>query len=128
LLKKLIVSFLCDLVMLPYMALRLRNIISCFDLSNMTIVKEPDLNEIRTKLLKNVGNNIQLLREEKGISQFDLTVKMIGSFDVTNVSRIESGRNNPTLFTLFRIAEALEVSLPNLLNYREASDSEMAIR
>jgi len=110
------------------MALRLRNIISCFDLSNMTIVKEPDLNEIRTKLLKNVGNNIQLLREEKGISQFDLTVKMIGSFDVTNVSRIESGRNNPTLFTLFRIAEALEVSLPNLLNYREASDSEMAIR
>ena len=33
-----------------------------------------------------------------------------------NVSRIESGRNNPTLFTLYRIAEALEVSLPELID------------
>ena len=33
-----------------------------------------------------------------------------GKFDVTNVSRIESGRTNPTIYTLNRIAEALEVS------------------
>ncbi|PHQ30893.1 transcriptional regulator [Leeuwenhoekiella nanhaiensis] len=83
----------------------------------MTSVKESDLDNIRAELLKNVGKNIQRIREQKGLSQFDLITKMLGEFDVTNVSRIESGRNNPTLFTLYRIAKALDVSLPQLLDY-----------
>lgn len=82
----------------------------------MTMLKKSEIEHIRANLLKNVGKNIQYIREDKGISQFDLTTKMIGEFDVTNVSRIESGRNNPTLFTLYRIAEALEVSLPELID------------
>ncbi|WP_223248771.1 helix-turn-helix domain-containing protein [Leeuwenhoekiella nanhaiensis] len=80
-------------------------------------MKESDLDNIRAELLKNVGKNIQRIREQKGLSQFDLITKMLGEFDVTNVSRIESGRNNPTLFTLYRIAKALDVSLPQLLDY-----------
>ena len=87
----------------------------------MTSVKESDLDNIRAELLKNVGKNIQRIREQKGLSQFDLITKMLGEFDVTNVSRIESGRNNPTLFTLYRIAKALEVKTSDLIDYENKS-------
>ena len=44
---------------------------------------------------------------------------MEGEFDTTNVSRVESGRTNSTINTLHRIAEALEVSLSDLLDISE---------
>ncbi|WP_033960305.1 helix-turn-helix domain-containing protein [Psychroserpens jangbogonensis] len=70
-------------------------------------------------LLKITGKRIQQIRISKGYSQVDLAGKILGVFDTTNVSRIESGRTNPTLNTLHRIAEALEVSLSELLNIEE---------
>lgn len=76
-----------------------------------------DLKELQISIQKKVGNTIQNIREEKGLSQVDLASKMIGRFDTTNISRIESGRTNPTLFTLYRISEALEVSLTELVGF-----------
>ncbi len=70
----------------------------------------------KSDLLKNVGKRIQELRESKGLTQVDLAGKIHGVFDTTNVSRIESGRTNPTLYTLYRIAEALEVPLVKLVD------------
>ncbi|MEZ4801149.1 MAG: helix-turn-helix transcriptional regulator [Gelidibacter sp.] len=70
----------------------------------------------KSDLLKITGRRIQKLREEKGLTQVDLVGKIEGSIDTTNISRIEAGRTNPTLFTLSRIAQALEVSLSELLN------------
>ena len=58
------------------------------------------------------------MRESKGISQVELVGKMQGEIDPTNISRIESGRTNPTLFTLFRLAEALEVEITELVNVK----------
>lgn len=104
------------------MAIMFCNLISCFELSNMAIVNNSEIEQIRTKLLLDVGKNIQRIREEKGLSQFDLITKMIGEFDVSNVSRIESGRNNPTLFTLYRIAEALEISISTLVEIKPVDD------
>lgn len=75
----------------------------------------------KVELLKIVGNRIQEIRISKGYSQVDLAGKIKGTIDTTNISRIESGRTNPTLFTLYRIAEALEVNLSQLLNYEEPS-------
>jgi transcriptional regulator with XRE-family HTH domain len=66
-------------------------------------------------LLKNIGRNIKKIRESKGLSQVDLIGKMDGLFDPTNISRIEAGRNNPTIYTLQRIADALEVSLEDIV-------------
>ena len=66
-------------------------------------------------LLKNIGRNIKKIREDKGLSQVDLIGKMEGLFDPTNISRIEAGRNNPTIYTLQRIADALEVSLEEIV-------------
>lgn len=70
----------------------------------------------KSDLLKNIGRNIKKIRESKGLSQVDLIGKMDGLFDPTNISRIEAGRNNPTIYTLQRIADALEVPLSELVN------------
>lgn len=67
-------------------------------------------------LLKIIGKRIQEIRISKGYSQVDLAGKIKGSIDTTNISRIESGRTNPTIYTLHRIAEALEVSLEKLMS------------
>ena len=69
----------------------------------------------KVDLLKNVGKRVQDLRLSKGLSQVDLVGKMEGNIDTTNISRIESGRTNPTLYTLYRISLALEVSLEELV-------------
>ncbi len=82
----------------------------------MTSKEDLPLQQEREKLLIALGKRIQEVREQKGMSQVDLASKMIGKFDTTNISRIESGRNNPTIFTLYRIALALEISLNELLD------------
>ncbi len=72
----------------------------------------------KAEILKLVGKRIKYLRESKGISQVELVGRMQGEIDPTNISRIESGRTNPTLFTLFRLAEALEVEITELVNVK----------
>lgn len=69
----------------------------------------------RSEILKKVGKRIKEVRLQKGISQADLVGRIEGNIDVTNISRIEAGRTNPTVFTLFRIAEALGVPLNELM-------------
>ncbi len=81
---------------------------SWFDLSNMSSMN-------KLELLKNIGKNIKNIREQKGLTQVDLVGKMEGDIDTTNISRIEAGRTNPTLYTLYRISQALEIELPDLI-------------
>lgn len=70
----------------------------------------------KSEILKLVGKRIKEMRESKGLSQVELVGKMQGEIDPTNISRIESGRTNPTVFTLFRLAEALEVNPQTFLD------------
>ena len=69
----------------------------------------------KSEILKKVGKRIKEVRLQKGFSQADLVGRMEGNIDATNISRIEAGRTNPTVFTLFRIAEALGVPLNELM-------------
>ena len=69
-----------------------------------------------SEILKKVGKKIQEIRLNRGLTQVELVGKIEGEIDTTNISRIEAGRTNPTVYTLFRIAEALEVRLNDLLN------------
>lgn len=71
---------------------------------------------VKSDILKLVGKRIKELRESKGISQIELVGRMEGNIDATNISRIEAGRTNPTLFTLFRIANALEIKPTQLID------------
>lgn len=72
----------------------------------------------KEKILISVGSKIKEIRLDKGLSQLDLVGKMDGNIDVTNISRIEKGRTNPTVYTLFRIALALEVHPKEFLDFQ----------
>jgi transcriptional regulator with XRE-family HTH domain len=50
------------------------------------------------------------------LTQVDLVGKIEAQIDTTNISRIEKRRTNPTVHTLFRISQALEVSLSKICN------------
>jgi len=68
------------------------------------------------KFLKEFGKNLQKLREAKGLStrQFAYEAEISHS----SVGRLEAGLSNPTLTTLIKIADALDVDL-NVLGLRD---------
>ena len=72
------------------------------------------------EIFKQVGKKVQKIRTLKGLSQVDLVGKMEGNIDTTNISRIESGRTNPILLTLYRLAQALEVPISELVSFDDA--------
>ncbi len=65
-------------------------------------------------MLKIIGGNVKRIRQEKGWTQVDLVGKIEAQIDTTNISRIEKGRTNATIHTLFRISQALEVPLSHI--------------
>ncbi|MFC2329298.1 helix-turn-helix domain-containing protein [Prevotella nigrescens] len=77
----------------------------------------------KLEIFKQVGRNIRQIRLSKGLSQVDLVGRIEGNIDTTNISRIEQGRTNPTLLTLYRIAQALEVSLLDLVAIDQTKES-----
>ncbi|QIJ90186.1 hypothetical protein C7H62_2378 [Mesoflavibacter sp. HG96] len=77
----------------------------------------------KSVLLKHIGKRIKDIRVGKGLSQVDLVGRIEGKIDTTNISRIESGRTNPTIFTLYRIAEALEVQLSEITGFQETNEN-----
>ena len=60
-----------------------------------------------------VGRNVRRLRLEKGVTQEQLAHD--AELDVTYLRGIERERRNPSLMLMARIAGALEVELPSLL-------------
>lgn len=63
--------------------------------------------------LKNIGSNISRIRIEKGISQDELA--FAAGLDRTYIGYIENAKNNATIGTLIKIADALHVSVSELL-------------
>ncbi len=70
----------------------------------------------KSEVLKIVGQNIKRIRLEKGLTQVDLVGRIEARIDTTNISRIEQGRTNATIHTLFKISQALEVPLSDICN------------
>ncbi|UOY08305.1 helix-turn-helix domain-containing protein [Muricauda sp. SCSIO 64092] len=68
----------------------------------------------KSEMLKTIGQNVKRIRLEKGLTQVDLVGRIEAKIDTTNISRIEKGRTNATIYTLFRISQALEVPLAEL--------------
>jgi transcriptional regulator with XRE-family HTH domain len=60
-----------------------------------------------------VCRKIKDARIQKGIKQVDLATDL--GIDDSNLRRLENGRTSPTLKTLFRIANALEIKVSDLL-------------
>ncbi len=66
-----------------------------------------------TNSAKILGNNIRRIRQERGMTQSDLCRSL--EVDRAYMSNIESGKKNPTLSTIERIAKALGVQSSELL-------------
>lgn len=81
------------------------------DLSNMASME-------KLEVLKKIGENIKKARLEKGYTQVDLVGKVEAKIDTTNISRIEKGRTNATIHTLYRISQALDVPLSDICNLK----------
>ncbi|WP_192349404.1 helix-turn-helix domain-containing protein [Algoriphagus sp. Y33] len=76
-------------------------------------MKEVDLNTFRIKL----GENIKLRREELGLTQPELAARL-GSKDKQMISRYETEGANPTAYNLRQLANSLELSVQELLDYQ----------
>lgn len=61
-----------------------------------------------------IGERIKKLRESKKIQQQDIAAAC--NIEKSNLSRIEAGNTNPTIYTLSKIAQRLNVTLSELLN------------
>jgi len=74
--------------------------------------------ETRNKLIK-LGLNIQYYRKLRKISQEELSensgisIAVIGRIEASNVS------SNPTMTSIFRIADALDVAPKTLLDFKD---------
>ncbi len=66
-----------------------------------------------TKYLVFLGQRISEIREEKGITQYRLAKNLM--MEQSNLARIEKGETNPTIKTLLKICEVLDISLEELI-------------
>ncbi len=70
---------------------------------------------MKRELLINFGTHLKELRLGKGLSQVDLAFK--GDFDRNYIGMLERGERNPSLINLKRIADALDITLIELLSF-----------
>ena len=65
------------------------------------------------KYLQFIGSKITEIRKLKGISQYKLAKQVM--MEQSNLARIEKGLTNPTIKTLLKISDALEINLEEVI-------------
>ncbi|GAB5566177.1 MAG: hypothetical protein Wins2KO_32400 [Winogradskyella sp.] len=73
------------------------------------------------EITKKVGERIQFLRQQKGISLDKLSIE--AELSKNQVWRIENHKHNTSLVALNRIAIALEVSLKDLFDFEQQENT-----
>ena len=66
-------------------------------------------------ILETFGNRLRLIRENKGVSQVELSEKT--GVVREQISRIENGQINATIKTIFRLSDALDVELKDVFDF-----------
>lgn len=76
-----------------------------------------DLTKEEEQFLIKFGEHIRRLRKEKGMTQADLVfeAKVHGNL----IGRIERGERAANILQLHKIAKALDVSIPQLFEFRD---------
>ncbi len=69
------------------------------------------------QLLNDFGCHLRKIRISKGLSQEALSLK--SDLDRTYISGIERGLRNISLINIFRLAEALDITAPELFQFGE---------
>lgn len=68
-------------------------------------------------VLKTFGTHLRKIRTNKNLSQVELAYK--GNFDRNYIGMLERGERNPSLKNLLRLANSLDITLPELLNFKQ---------
>jgi transcriptional regulator with XRE-family HTH domain len=66
------------------------------------------------ELQQRIGKKIQFFRNKTGITQAQLSYQI--DMDKASLSKIETGKSNPTFRTLIRISHALKVDIKELVS------------
>jgi len=61
----------------------------------------------KQKILKKFGKRLNNVRESRGMSLRELAAA--SGLEHAQIARIENGEKNPTLYTVIRLAEALDI-------------------
>lgn len=69
----------------------------------------------KEELKRKIGKRIIELRTQKGWTQSDLARAC--NKDRQALEKLENGRTNPTLYSLFEVSKALQVSLKRLVDF-----------
>lgn len=83
----------------------------------------------REKLNKNIGFSIRKYRLSKDLSQESLALS--AGIHPAYLGRLERGEKCPTIDTLYKICDALNISICQLLNFEndiEFNDTEVKLR
>ncbi len=67
----------------------------------------------KEEFLRRFGLHIRALRKQKGLSGVELA--NLCEIPKSNISRIEKGKTNPTIYFLKKLAEGLEIELEDIL-------------
>lgn|GEM_PF-1327071 len=79
-----------------------------------TSKRAPLLSQADKKVSKAFGNRVREIREKKGSSVYDLTGEDMPIKDRQHWQRIENGKKNINLTTVFKLAKALGVDAEEL--------------
>ena len=73
-------------------------------------------------LLRKIAERIKEIRTQKGLSQQEFAAKL--DYEKSNMSRLESGKVNARITTLYAVAKVLEITLPELVNVEHPDEQE----
>ena len=73
----------------------------------------------KDELKERLGKRIVVLRKAKGWSQADLA-RACGK-DRQAMEKLENGKVNPTIYTLYEVAKALDINLNELLKFEKST-------
>lgn len=68
----------------------------------------------KTEFLASMGANLRMLRKKKNLSLNDLA--RLSDFEKASLSKLESGKANPTVLTLLKLSKALGVPMKHFFN------------
>jgi len=77
----------------------------------------PVLAKDKTEILKLFGKNLRKLRESKGFTQEQLANEL--GLEISQISRIERGVINTSIYTLYQISSFLNIDMNELFKTTE---------
>ncbi|MPS74429.1 MAG: XRE family transcriptional regulator [Chryseobacterium sp.] len=78
------------------------------------------MKEMDAKILKSIGAKIREIRLQKNMTQKELAFTL--DIEISQITRIETGKINTSILNLIKISKALEVDVTELFNFKIDKD------